>query len=156
MVPGFASNWRQGAASKLPASWRRFWGAALDLAATHALLLQMRILVAVEPVDFRRGIDCLAQMCREALAADPFSGTVFVFRGRSGTSIKLLAFDGQGYWLCQKRLSKGRFRWWPGTAGSKSAQLLAHELQVLICRGRSVRCQGASSLAFGQCGFRAE
>jgi len=96
---------------------------------------QMRILVAVEPVDFRRGIDGLAQVCREALAADPFSGTVFVFRGRSGTSIKLLAFDGQGFWLCQKRLSKGRFRWWPGKGGSKSARLLAHELQVLICGG---------------------
>ncbi len=63
---------------------------------------QMRILVAVEPVDFRRGIDGLAQACRETLAADPFSGTVFVFRGRTGTSIKLLTFDGQGYWLCQK------------------------------------------------------
>ena len=96
---------------------------------------QMRILVAVQPVDFRRGIDGLAQVCREVLAADPFSGTVFVFRGRSGTSIKLLMFDGQGYWLCQKRLSKGRFRWWPGQAGTPSAGLLAHELQVLICGG---------------------
>jgi transposase len=53
----------------------------------------MRILVAIEPVDFRRGIDGLAQVCRETLAADPFSGTVFVFRGRGGTSIKLLTFD---------------------------------------------------------------
>ena len=89
---------------------------------------QMRILVAVEPVDFRRGIDGLAQVCRETLAADPFSGTVFVFRGRTGTSIKLLTFDGQGYWLCQKRLSKGRFRWWPGKAGSRSAPL--HSLRL--------------------------
>lgn len=96
---------------------------------------QMRILVAVEPVDFRRGIDGLAQVCRETLVADPFSGTVFVFRGQTGTSIKLLTFDGQGYWLCQKRLSKGRFRWWPDKAGSASARLLAHELQVLICGG---------------------
>ena len=96
---------------------------------------QMRILVAVQPVDFRRGIDGLAQVCRETLAADPFSGTVFVFRGRSGSSIKLLAFDGQGYWLCQKRLSKGRFRWWPTQADSTSTGLLAHELQVLICGG---------------------
>jgi hypothetical protein len=101
---------------------------------------QMRILVAVEPVDFRRGIDGLAQICREVLGADPFSGTLFVFRGRSGTSIKLLAFDGQGYWLCQKRLSQGRFRWWPGKGEGdacvpSSARLLAHELQVLICGG---------------------
>jgi len=96
---------------------------------------QMRILVAVEPVDFRRGIDGLAQVCRDILAADPFFGTVFVFRGRAGTSIKLLTFDGQGYWLCQKRLSKGRFRWWPPNADSAAAGLLAHELQVLICGG---------------------
>jgi len=96
---------------------------------------QMRILVAVESVDFRRGIDGLAQVCREVLGADPFSGTVFVFRGRSGTSIRLLMFDGQGYWLCMKRLSKGRFRWWPPKAGSASARLMAHELQVLICGG---------------------
>lgn len=96
---------------------------------------QMRILVAVEPVDFRRGIDGLAQICREALETDPFSGTLFVFRGRSGTSIKLLAFDGQGYWLCQKRLSQGRFRWWPPRGDAASARLLAHELQVLICGG---------------------
>lgn len=96
---------------------------------------QMRILVAVEPVDFRRGIDGLAQVCRDTLAADPFSGTVFVFRGRAGTSIKLLTFDGQGYWLCQKRLSKGRFRWWPPKVDSASTGLLAHELQVLICGG---------------------
>jgi len=96
---------------------------------------QMRILVAIEPVDFRCGIDGLARSCREVLETDPFSGAVFVFRGRSGTSIKLLTFDGQGYWLCQKRLSKGRFRWWPTKAGSASAKLLAHELQVLICGG---------------------
>jgi len=96
---------------------------------------QMRILVAVEPVDFRCGIDGLARACREVLETDPFSGAVFVFRGRSGTSIKLLAFDGQGYWLCQKRLSKGRFHWWPTKPGSASAKLLAHELQVLICGG---------------------
>ena len=96
---------------------------------------QMRVLVAVEPIDFRKGIDGLAQVCREALKADPFSGTVFVFRGRAGTSIRLLAFDGQGYWLCQKRMSKGRFTWWPGEAGAASARLQAYELQVLIRGG---------------------
>lgn len=67
---------------------------------------QMRLLVAVAPVDFRRGIDGLCRLCREVLSADPFSGAVFVFRNQRGTSIKLLAYDGQGYWLCQKRLSQ--------------------------------------------------
>ena len=100
---------------------------------------QMRVLVAVEPVDFRRGIDGLAQACREQLGADPFSGTLFVFRSRGGRSIKVLCHDGGGFWLCQKRLSQGRFAWWPRAAqdGSQTAsvRLLAHELQVLICGG---------------------
>jgi transposase len=89
---------------------------------------QMRVLVAVEPVDFRRGIDGLAQVCRARLGADPFTGTVFVFRNRRGTSIKLLVYDGQGFWLCQKRLSHGRFRFWPGTRSAAGASLQAHEL----------------------------
>ncbi len=54
---------------------------------------QMRILVAVEPADFRRGIDGLARLCRQALRSDPFSGAVFVFRNRSGKAIKILAYD---------------------------------------------------------------
>ena len=70
---------------------------------------QTRILVAVEAVDFRRGIDGLARVCRDYLNLDPFSGVVFVFRNRRGTSIKLLTYDGQGYWCMQKRLSTGRF-----------------------------------------------
>ena len=74
---------------------------------------QMRVLVAIEPVDGRKGIDALAQLCQEKLAEDPFSGCVFVFRSRSGAAIRLLSYDGQGYWLAQKRLSKGRFVWWP-------------------------------------------
>lgn len=96
---------------------------------------QMRVLVAVEPVDFRRGIDGLAQQCRAALGEDPFTGAVFVFRNRQRTSLKLLVYDGQGFWLCHKRLSKGHFRWWPTSAEATSATLQAHELQVLLCGG---------------------
>ena len=95
---------------------------------------QMRVLVAVEPVDFRRGIDGLVSLCRETLRGDPFSGTVFVFRSRGSRAIKLLVYDGQGFWLCHKRLSQGRFRYWPqGKEGA--AELLSHELQVLLCCG---------------------
>lgn len=95
---------------------------------------QMRILVCVEPVDFRAGIDGLCRICRDGLG-DPFSGAVFVFRNRRGTAIKLLAYDGQGYWLCQKRLSSGKFRYWPSRAGSAKAEFLAHEVQVLLAGG---------------------
>jgi len=95
---------------------------------------QMRILVAVNPADFRKGIDGLAQLCRGVLSSDPFSGTVFVFRNRRATAMKLLVYDGQGYWLMQKRLSKGKFRFWPSCDGEKTT-LEAHELQVLLRAG---------------------
>lgn len=95
---------------------------------------QMRILLAVEPVDFRRGIDGLAAVCREALKVDPLSGAVFVFRNRSAKALKLLLYDGQGFWLCQKRLSSGRFHWWPESR-EDSKQLQVHELQLLLWNG---------------------
>lgn len=104
---------------------------------------QMRLLVALKPVDFRRGIDGLAHVCREVLAADPFSGTVFAFRNRRGTAIKLLAYDGQGFWLCTKRLSKGRFCYWPEGADTAQRQLLAHELSVLLAAGDPQRTLAA-------------
>jgi transposase len=95
----------------------------------------MRILLAVEPADFRRGIDGLAKLCREGLKCDPFSGAMFVFRNRRGTSLKVLIYDGQGFWLCQKRLSSGRFRWWPRTSRGAATALEAHELQLLLWNG---------------------
>jgi len=96
---------------------------------------QMRILVAVEAADFRRGIDGLAQTCRVSLGSDPFTGTVFVFRNRRRTAVKVLVYDGQGFWLCHKRLSRGRFTHWPSGGTGASAALQAHELAVLLCGG---------------------
>lgn len=66
---------------------------------------QMRIRVAVEPVDFRKGIDGLACLCRATLDSDPFSGCVFVFCNKSRKAVKILVYDGQGFWLCQNHLS---------------------------------------------------
>ncbi|MEO7854805.1 MAG: IS66 family insertion sequence element accessory protein TnpB [Rubrivivax sp.] len=101
-----------------------------------AVTPQMRVLVAVLPVDFRRGIDGLAQIVRERLAADPFCGWVFVFGNRAKTAVKLLVYDGQGFWLCQKRLSTGRFRYWPTSITSEAGRgLMAHELAVLLRGG---------------------
>ena len=103
----------------------------------------MRVLVAVAAADFRRGIDGLAQLCRASLAVDPFTGTVFVFRNRRRTAIKLLVYDGQGFWLCHKRLSKGHFRWWPEGGAEAARGLQAHELQVLLCAGDPSATQAA-------------
>lgn len=95
---------------------------------------QFRILVAIEAVDGRKGIDALVQLCREKLNADPFSGCVFIFRTRRGTAIRLLTYDGQGFWIATKRLSKGRFRWWP-TGQEAVRTLRAHQAQLLLAAG---------------------
>jgi len=98
---------------------------------------QMRVLVAVEPVDLRKGIDGLAALCRERLQADPFSGWLFVFRSRRATAIRVLVYDGQGFWMAHKRLSQGRFPWWPAgtSADSATATLAAHQAQLLLAGG---------------------
>jgi len=96
---------------------------------------QMRILVAVEPADFRKGIDGLARVCKEALKQDPFGGAVFVFRNRRATAVKVLAYDGQGFWLSHKRLSSGKFRWWPVSKTGAGKTLEAHQLHVLLSAG---------------------
>jgi transposase len=103
---------------------------------------QMRILLAVEPVDFRKGIDGLVGVCRQALGADPLAGALFVFRSRSRRALKLLVYDGQGFWLCQKRLSQGRFAWWP-TATSRTTRVEPHQLQVLLWNGDPSRAPAA-------------
>lgn len=102
----------------------------------------MRVLVAVEPVDFRRGIDGLARLVREVLSSDPFSGALFAFRNRRATAVKLLVYDGQGFWLCQKRLSAGRFPHWP-RGEAAGAALAPHELAVLLSGGDFTVARGA-------------
>jgi transposase len=105
---------------------------------------QMRILLAAAPVDFRKGIDGLAAVCRNILDSDPFCGYVFVFMNKKKTAIKILMYDGQGFWLCQKRLSRGRFCWWPQKSADKLMRLLVPELQLLIWNGNPQIARTAS------------
>ena len=104
---------------------------------------QMRILVAIEAIDGRKGIDSLAQLCREKLRSDPFSGCLFIFRNRSAKAVRILAYDGQGFWLATKRLSKGRFRWWPSGGRERVYRLAVHELQLLLWNGDPARAGAA-------------
>jgi transposase len=104
---------------------------------------QMKILVAVEPADFRCGIDGLARLCQEALRHDPLAGAVFVFRNRKATALKVLTYDGQGFWLCHKRLSQGRFPWWPSAAEGGARRLAAHQLSVLLSAGNPTHTAAA-------------
>lgn len=90
--------------------------------------------MAVEPVDFRKGICSLKGLCRQQLQANPFSGTVFGFTNRKRTSVKLLVYDASGFWLCQKRFSQGRLAWWP-TSNNKAVPIRASELLILLSQG---------------------
>jgi transposase len=95
---------------------------------------QMRVLVAVEPVDGRKGIDSLARLCRQVLKEDPFSGCLFIFRNRSGTTVRVYCYDGTGFWLAQKRLSQGRFKAWPDGKGVTES-LEPHQAHTLFAGG---------------------
>lgn len=94
----------------------------------------MQVFVAIESIDFRKGIDGLAAICHQKLELDPFSGTLFLFRNRACNTLKILVYDGQGFWLCTKRLSQGKFHWWP-KHGQMTVSLHAHALQTLLGNG---------------------
>jgi transposase len=86
-------------------------------------------------VDFRKGMDGLAALCRQRLLSNPMTGTVFVFRNKRRDALKILTYDGQGFWLCTKRLSTGRFKWWPQVNNQATHPLIARELSVLLWNG---------------------
>lgn len=94
-----------------------------------------RVMVAMAPIDFRRQIDGLAAHCRQALSSDPMSGTWFVFINRARTMIRVLVYDGTGFWLMTKRLSRGRFQGWPAAGGSLSPMAARTLMQVLQAQG---------------------
>jgi transposase len=88
----------------------------------------VRILIAMRPVDFRKGADSLAALAKEAFRQDLFSGTVLVFRAKRGDRVKIVAWDGSGLVMLWKRLDQGAFKWPPITDGVmrlSSAQLAA-------------------------------
>lgn len=91
----------------------------------------MRLLLAAEPVDFRKGIDGLVAVCRQKLTADPMAGALFVFSNRRRQALKILCYDGQGYWLCQ-RLEKGTLGW---PSGEGPSQCLRPEELTLLLHG---------------------
>jgi transposase len=71
----------------------------------------LRIMVAAKPIDFRKGMDSLAALVKQALASDPFTGDVFIFRSKRSDRLKLLVWDGSGLCLVTKRLESGAFTW---------------------------------------------
>jgi transposase len=96
------------------------------------LTSQSRILLGIEPADFRMGIDGFSARCRLHLGANPQSGALFVFINRNKTMIRALRFDGTGFWLMTKRLSKGKFQQWPSPKHPKLHSVTAVYLRALL------------------------
>ena len=90
----------------------------------------VRVMMATRPVDFRKGVDGLAALVRESMGADPFSGTIYVFRAKRADRVKLVFWDGTGVCLFAKRLEQGQFRW-PKVADGVM-RLTAAELAALL------------------------
>ena len=90
----------------------------------------MKIFICLDPIDFRKGLDGLAAVCRNQLSSNPMNGTLFVFRNKSRTTLKMLFYDGQGFWLFMKRLSQGKYKWWPS-----NEEIDSKELQTLLWNG---------------------
>ena len=106
---------------------------------------QIRILVAVEPIDARKGIDSLAQLCREKLASDPFSGCLFIFRSRRGTAIKLLAYDGPRVLAGHQAVVEGAF---PLVAdGRRTSEGVASASGTVTAGGRQSGGGGSTGMA---------
>jgi len=89
-----------------------------------------RVWLAAGATDLRRGFDGLSALVQTQLAADPFGGHLFVFRGRRGDLIKVLWWDGQGMCLFSKRLERGRFVW--PAAPNGSVALTPAQLSMLL------------------------
>lgn len=103
-----------------------------------------KIYMAVQHIDFRKGITGLAALCQQHWQLDPLSGHVFLFRNRKANSLKLLCYDSQGFWLCQKKLSRGCFEHWPRSTQSLIT-LSAAQLHVLLYNGDPSAVQSQTS-----------
>jgi transposase len=118
----------------------------------------VRVLVATKPVDFRKGLEGLAALVREAMGGDPFGGAVFVFRAKRADRVKLIFWDGTGMVLVAKRLEDGKFRW-PGVQDA-ILRLSAAQLQALLEESRLAACArtaadgGADSDQLTRCGAK--
>jgi transposase len=94
---------------------------------------QHQLFVWVDAIDFRKGVDALIGHCRLKLNQNPFSGAIFAFRNKKGNAVKLLTFDGTGFWLMYKRFSQGVLQFWPKNQETK---LCATTMMVILNQGQ--------------------
>lgn len=97
-----------------------------------------KVYLACGHTDMRKSINGLAAIVEGSFGLDPFDSALFVFCNRNRDRLKILEWDGDGFWLYFKRLEKGRFRW-PGTDGSNIMTLSSEELHVLLGSPRVIQ-----------------
>jgi transposase len=90
-----------------------------------------KVFLAIQAIDFRNRLEGTLSICRQQLQFDPQCGHVFVFRNRKTTTIRCIIYDKGGFWLMEKRLSKGSFHYWPNVAYD-SCELTATQLMQLL------------------------
>ena len=96
------------------------------------LTQETQILLAIQPIDFRRQTDGLIAHCERSLLQNARSGQLFVFINRAHTMIRVLCYDENGYWLATKRLSRGRYSLWPTDTTYVCRTTLACDLKRLL------------------------
>ena len=89
------------------------------------------ILIATQPQDFRKGIDGFIAVCRGPLQQNPRADIRFIFINRNRTMVRVLTYDGNGFWLMTKRLSRGQFQGWP-RSGQAVEPMAASRLRTLL------------------------
>jgi transposase len=92
----------------------------------------VQVFLCLEPTDMRKGFDSLAAVVSEALAHDPLSGHLFVFRSKRGDRLKVLYWNRHGYALWYTRLEEGVFRFPAGPQDARSLSVSAAELTMLL------------------------
>ena len=91
------------------------------------------IYLAREATDLRKAFDGLCNLARFAFGLNPFGGALFVFFNRRGDRVKLLQWDGNGFWLHTKRLERGTFeRWQPSSDGARHVEIDRAQLMMLL------------------------
>ena len=89
------------------------------------------VFVAIQPADFRKGLDGFIALCRGSLAQDPRQDARFVFINKRRTLVRVVCYDGTGFWLMTKRLSKGSFQGWPRSKEVVCSVTAKHLRQLL-------------------------
>jgi len=89
-----------------------------------------QVMIMVQPVDMRLGIDGLSALVQQALQTSACDGRLYLFRNRAGNRLKALCWDGNGVWLCQRRLHQGKFHW--PQLGESSVVLSSAQFDALV------------------------